>query len=189
MLGRSERDDAHAALAQRTDERDNVQTALAQRTNERDDAIAALVEGVRERDEAMGALDRAGGEASNKFSVPGVESQKALDVLKERFPSQSGTSAQVVFAVESGSLTDATAAATVDAALADIAAQPNVAGVSELNLSVRARKCMNRLALNNLGELCQRTADELLEAKNFGMTSLNEVREKLSTYGLTLRGD
>src|SRR5206468_1105973 len=61
--------------------------------------------------------------------------------------------------------------------------------VSELNLSVRARKCMNRLGINTLGELIQRTADELLEAKNFGMTSLNEVREKLRQYGLSLRGD
>ena len=34
-----------------------------------------------------------------------------------------------------------------------------------------------------------RTADELLESKNFGMTSLSEVREKLQTIGLSLRGD
>jgi DNA-directed RNA polymerase subunit alpha len=61
--------------------------------------------------------------------------------------------------------------------------------VSDLNLSVRARKCMNRLGINTLGELVQRTADELLESKNFGMTSLAEVREKLRQYGLSLRGD
>ena len=61
--------------------------------------------------------------------------------------------------------------------------------VSELNLSVRARKCMNRLGINTLGDLIQRTADELLESKNFGMTSLTEVREKLRQFGLTLRGD
>jgi DNA-directed RNA polymerase subunit alpha len=61
--------------------------------------------------------------------------------------------------------------------------------VSELNLSVRARKCMNRLGINTLGELVQRTADELLESKNFGQTSLAEVRDKLGQYGLTLRGD
>ncbi len=61
--------------------------------------------------------------------------------------------------------------------------------VSELNLSVRARKCMNRLGINTFGELVHRSADELLESKNFGMTSLNEVREKLQLYGLTLRGD
>src|SRR5262249_36609799 len=61
--------------------------------------------------------------------------------------------------------------------------------VSDLNLSVRARKCMNRLGINTLGELIQRSADELLESKNFGMTSLSEVREKLRQQGLTLRGD
>jgi DNA-directed RNA polymerase subunit alpha len=61
--------------------------------------------------------------------------------------------------------------------------------VSELNLSVRARKCMNRLNITTLGELVTRTADELLEAKNFGITSLNEVKEKLAQYGLKLRGD
>jgi DNA-directed RNA polymerase subunit alpha len=61
--------------------------------------------------------------------------------------------------------------------------------VSDLNLSVRARKCMNRLTINTLGELIQRSADELLESKNFGVTSLAEVREKLGQLGLTLRGD
>jgi DNA-directed RNA polymerase subunit alpha len=61
--------------------------------------------------------------------------------------------------------------------------------VSDLNLSVRARKCMNRLGINTVGELIQRSADELLESKNFGVTSLSEVREKLSALGLTLRGD
>src|SRR5581483_4759113 len=60
--------------------------------------------------------------------------------------------------------------------------------VSDLNLSVRARKCMNRLGINSVGELIQRSADELLEAKNFGMTSLSEVRERLGTLGLSLRG-
>jgi DNA-directed RNA polymerase subunit alpha len=61
--------------------------------------------------------------------------------------------------------------------------------VADLNLSVRARKCMNRLNISSVGELLGRTADELLEAKNFGMTSLNEVREKLTQLGLKLRGD
>jgi DNA-directed RNA polymerase subunit alpha len=61
--------------------------------------------------------------------------------------------------------------------------------VTDLNLSVRARKCMNRLNITTLGELIQRTADELLEAKNFGMTSLNEVRDRLQQHNLKLRGD
>ena len=61
--------------------------------------------------------------------------------------------------------------------------------IAELNLSVRARKCMIRLGLNTVGELLRRTGDDLLECKNFGVTSLNEVREKLTLNGLKLRGD
>ena len=77
----------------------------------------------------------AGGEASNKFSVPGVESQKALDVLRERFPSAAGTSAQVVFSATSGTLADASAKKVVDSTIATITAQPNVEGVSPLQNS------------------------------------------------------
>jgi DNA-directed RNA polymerase subunit alpha len=61
--------------------------------------------------------------------------------------------------------------------------------ISELNLSVRARKCMVRLGLTTVGELIRKTGDDLLECKNFGVTSLNEVREKLANYNLKLRGD
>ncbi len=61
--------------------------------------------------------------------------------------------------------------------------------ISDLNLSVRARKCMVRLGLSTIGELVRRTGDDLLECKNFGVTSLNEVREKLTIQGLKLRGD
>lgn len=61
--------------------------------------------------------------------------------------------------------------------------------VAELNLSVRARKCMSRLGISSVGELLMRTPDELLESKNFGVTSLNEVRSKLGDLGLRLRND
>jgi len=61
--------------------------------------------------------------------------------------------------------------------------------IAELNLSVRARKCMIRLGINTLGELIRRTGDDLLECKNFGVTSLNEVREKLTVLGIKLRGE
>jgi len=61
--------------------------------------------------------------------------------------------------------------------------------ISELNLSVRARKCMIRLGINTIAELVRRTGDDLLECKNFGVTSLNEVREKLSLQSLKLRGE
>ena len=61
--------------------------------------------------------------------------------------------------------------------------------IADLNLSVRARKCMIRLGINTLGDLVRRTGDDLLECKNFGVTSLNEVREKLTVLGLKLRGE
>lgn len=61
--------------------------------------------------------------------------------------------------------------------------------VSELNLSVRARKCMTRLGIGTIGELLTHTGDELLECKNFGVTSLVEVKEKLTLISLKLRGD
>jgi DNA-directed RNA polymerase subunit alpha len=61
--------------------------------------------------------------------------------------------------------------------------------IADLNLSVRARKCMVRLGLNTIGELIRKTPDDLLECKNFGVTSLNEVREKLTSMSLKLRND
>ena len=61
--------------------------------------------------------------------------------------------------------------------------------MSDLNLSVRARKCMTRLGLTTIGELIRKSADDLLECKNFGVTSLTEVREKLTQAGLSLRGE
>jgi DNA-directed RNA polymerase subunit alpha len=61
--------------------------------------------------------------------------------------------------------------------------------ISELNLSVRARKCTTKLGISTIGDLLRRTGEDLMECKNFGVTSLNEVREKLSERGLKLRGD
>jgi DNA-directed RNA polymerase subunit alpha len=61
--------------------------------------------------------------------------------------------------------------------------------IADLQLSVRARKCMVRLGITTVAELVRRTGDDLLECKNFGVTSLNEVREKLTAKGLKLRGD
>ena len=48
---------------------------------------------------------------------------------------------------------------------------------------------MIRLGISTVGELVRHTGDELLECKNFGVTSLNEVRDKLTALGLRLRGD
>lgn len=59
--------------------------------------------------------------------------------------------------------------------------------VNELELSVRSRKCLQRLNIESLGDLTSRTEAELLGAKNFGKTSLNEVKQRLTEFGLSLR--
>ncbi len=61
--------------------------------------------------------------------------------------------------------------------------------VGDLELSVRARKCMSRLGVKSIGDLVKKTADELLACKNFGVTSLSEINERLSRKGLKLRGE
>src|SRR5262249_47431650 len=61
--------------------------------------------------------------------------------------------------------------------------------IGDLALSVRARKCMSKLNIQTLGDLPKHSGDELLECKNFGVTSLNEVRDKLSSLNLKLKND
>lgn len=59
--------------------------------------------------------------------------------------------------------------------------------VSDLELSVRSRKALQRLNITTLNELAIRTEDELLGCKNFGQTSLNEIKQQLASFGLSLR--
>ena len=60
--------------------------------------------------------------------------------------------------------------------------------IDELDLSVRSRRCMERLGVRTVRELINKTEVELMAAKNFGMTSLNEIKRKLTELGLSLRG-
>ncbi len=59
--------------------------------------------------------------------------------------------------------------------------------VDELDLSVRARKALDLLNIQTLGDLVSRTEAELLGIKNFGATSLDEIKQKLTAMGLSLR--
>lgn len=59
--------------------------------------------------------------------------------------------------------------------------------VTDLNLSVRARKALQLLAIQTIGDLVSHTEAELMGVKNFGATSLREVREALDQLGLQLR--
>lgn len=59
--------------------------------------------------------------------------------------------------------------------------------IGDLNLSVRARKALQALGIRTMGELAARTEAELMGVKNFGQTSLEEVKERLADFGLSLR--
>ena len=59
--------------------------------------------------------------------------------------------------------------------------------IDDLQLSVRARKCLQKLDIHTLGDLIRKTDAELLGCKNFGVTSLNEIKKAISNLGLLLR--
>ena len=58
--------------------------------------------------------------------------------------------------------------------------------LGELRLSVRANNCLESENIMTVRDLVIRNEDQLLEVRNFGDTTLNEVREKLSQHGLHL---
>lgn len=59
--------------------------------------------------------------------------------------------------------------------------------ISVLDLSVRARKALQLLNIQTLGDLASRTEAELMGVKNFGATSLDEIKKKLTDFNLDLR--
>ncbi|MHC5082842.1 MAG: tetratricopeptide repeat protein [Planctomycetota bacterium] len=59
--------------------------------------------------------------------------------------------------------------------------------IDDLELSVRARRALDRLGVKSVLELLSKTEAELLGCKNFGVTSLNEIKERLTDLGLSLR--
>src|SRR6266487_1981284 len=56
----------------------------------------------------------------------------------------------------------------------------------ELELSVRSYNCLKNANIQSIGELVQKTEAEMLKTKNFGRKSLNEIKEILSSMGLSL---
>src|SRR5215217_3408848 len=73
----------------------------------------------------------AAGEFVNNFQLPGTQSQRAYDLLKEKFPAQAGDTATAVFAVKDGGVLDAGNRAPIEAARAEIAKSPEVLAVSD----------------------------------------------------------
>jgi len=59
--------------------------------------------------------------------------------------------------------------------------------IEDLDLSERPRNCLKRAQVNTIGELLEKTEDDLLAITNFGQKSLDEVIQKLDERGLSLR--
>jgi DNA-directed RNA polymerase subunit alpha len=58
--------------------------------------------------------------------------------------------------------------------------------IEELDLSVRSYNCLKRAGINTVGELVQKTEEEMMKVRNLGKKSLEEVEQKLSELGLGL---
>jgi DNA-directed RNA polymerase subunit alpha len=58
--------------------------------------------------------------------------------------------------------------------------------VNEIELSVRAANCLNNANITTVGQLAMKSEQEMLKYRNFGKKSLNEIKEKLSSLGLSL---
>jgi len=75
----------------------------------------------------------------------------------------------------------------VPASIGNVAPELLTKSVADMELSVRSRKALQRLNINTFADLAQRTEDELLGCKNFGATSLSEIKQQLTHFGMTLR--
>jgi RND superfamily putative drug exporter len=70
-----------------------------------------------------------GKKTASSFTLPGTNSQQAVDLLQSRFPAQAGDADQIVFQAKSGKLTGAADRAAIDATLARVAKLGHVTGV------------------------------------------------------------
>lgn len=59
--------------------------------------------------------------------------------------------------------------------------------IEELDFSVRSYNCLKREGVMTVGDLIQRTEQDLLDIRNFGQKSIDEVKEKLASMGMGLR--
>ena len=59
--------------------------------------------------------------------------------------------------------------------------------IEDLNFSVRSYNCLKRQEIHSVGELAECTESDLLDIRNFGQKSINEVKIKLASLGLTLK--
>ena len=59
--------------------------------------------------------------------------------------------------------------------------------IDELELSVRSYNCLKRAGINTVAELCDKSPEDMMKVRNLGRKSMEEVEQKLSELGLSLR--
>jgi DNA-directed RNA polymerase subunit alpha len=59
--------------------------------------------------------------------------------------------------------------------------------IEEMDLSVRSYNCLKRANIHTVEDLTKKTEDDMLKVRNLGRKSLEEVIQKLESYGLALR--
>jgi len=112
----------------------------------------------------FGVARLAGHGGTDSMRIPGVESQRAYDLLGRQFPASAGESAELVFAAPAGTLTAPIRQPVVAAALADVAHQARVAAVGALQLSPDARIGVAEVTYDAPGHVVDRAALPALEA-------------------------
>lgn len=59
--------------------------------------------------------------------------------------------------------------------------------IEDLDLSVRSYNCLKRANINTVGDLTEKTEEDMMKVRNLGRKSLDEVKKKLEEYGLELK--
>src|SRR5215203_5947975 len=113
----------------------------------------------------IGGAIAAGGAFKDDFTVPGIESQRAQDLLEQRFPAQSGTDATLVFSADGGAL----AKREITTALAKIAEQPHVVSVDDLRVSKDGGTAFATVGYDQTATELDASARERLEDATAGL--------------------
>src|ERR671919_248439 len=79
----------------------------------------------------IGAAAGAGGETADDWSIPGTESQEALELFRDHSPAFAGADSTIVFSVQDGTLSDPEHRAAIEGALDRIEGLPNVETVAD----------------------------------------------------------
>ena len=110
---------------------------------------------------------------------------QAADLLIEHFVQISSIAGNSAHKEIEETLSDSSSSAIVEEKEETSGEEPSIT-IDELELSVRAYNCLKRASINSMSELLKKSEHDLLNIKNFGKKSSDEVIERLRHFGLDL---